>query len=44
MKIQAVCTSETSVAFQRATGRYIPEDCTLHNHHCENLSPTYVYV
>jgi hypothetical protein len=22
---------------QRTTRRYIPEDCTLHNHRCENL-------
>jgi hypothetical protein len=31
------CSSETSVTFQRATRRYIPEDSTLHNHRCENL-------
>jgi hypothetical protein len=30
-------TPETSVDFQRTTQRYIPEDLTLHNHHCENL-------
>jgi hypothetical protein len=29
--------AETSVDFQRTTWRYIPEDSTLHNHHCENL-------
>jgi hypothetical protein len=28
----------TSVDFQRTTWRYIPEDRTLHNHRCENLS------
>jgi hypothetical protein len=27
--------SETSIDFQRATRRYIPEDSTLHNHRCE---------
>jgi hypothetical protein len=26
--------SETSADFQRTTRRYIPEDKTLHNHHC----------
>jgi hypothetical protein len=26
-----------SVDFQRNTRLYIPEDSTLHNHHCENL-------
>jgi hypothetical protein len=25
------------VAAQRSTWRHIPEDDTLHNHHCENL-------
>jgi hypothetical protein len=35
--MEAICSSETSVDFQRTTRRYIPEDGTLHNHHCENL-------
>jgi hypothetical protein len=35
--MEAVCSSETSVASQRTTRRYIPEDSTLHNHRCENL-------
>jgi hypothetical protein len=32
-----LCSSETSVDFQRNTRRYIPEDSTLHKHRCENL-------
>jgi hypothetical protein len=35
--MEAICSSETSVDFQRITRRYIPEDSTLHNHRCENL-------
>jgi hypothetical protein len=30
-------TLKTSVDVQRTTRRYIPEDRTLHKHHCENL-------
>jgi hypothetical protein len=26
-----------NVYFHQTTRRYIPEDRTLHNHHCENL-------
>jgi hypothetical protein len=37
LKMEAVCSSETSVETQRTTRRRIPEDNTLHNHHCENL-------
>jgi hypothetical protein len=37
LKMEATCSSEMSVAFQRTTRRYIPEDRTLHNHRCENL-------
>jgi hypothetical protein len=37
LKMEATCSSETSVDFQRTTRRYIPEDKTLHNHRCENL-------
>jgi hypothetical protein len=44
MKIEAVCSSETSVDFQRATRSYIPEDSTPRNHRCENLkSSVYLY-
>jgi hypothetical protein len=29
LKMEAICSSETSVDFQRTTRRYIPEDSTL---------------
>jgi hypothetical protein len=32
MKMEAVCSSETSVDSQRTTRRYIPEDGTLQNY------------
>jgi hypothetical protein len=35
--MEATCSSETSVDFQRTTRRYIPEDGTRLNHRCENL-------
>jgi hypothetical protein len=35
--MEAVCSSETSVDFQRATRRYISEHTTLPNHRYENL-------
>jgi hypothetical protein len=35
--MEAICSSETSVGFQRTTLRYIPEDSIFHNHRCENL-------
>jgi hypothetical protein len=35
--MEAICSSETSVATQQITRRHIPEDDTLHNHRCENL-------
>jgi hypothetical protein len=37
LKMEAMCSSETSVGFQQTTRRYIPEDNILHNHRCENL-------
>jgi hypothetical protein len=37
LKMEAKCSSEISVDFQRTTDRHIPEDGTLHNHRCENL-------
>jgi hypothetical protein len=37
LKTEAVCSSETSAEFQQITWRYIPEDRTLHNYHCEYL-------
>jgi hypothetical protein len=35
--MEAACTSETSVDFQRTTRRHIPEDTTLHDHCYEGL-------
>jgi hypothetical protein len=37
LKMEAICSSETSVDIQQPTWRYIPEDSTLQNHRCENL-------
>jgi hypothetical protein len=39
LKIEAICSSKTSVDFQRTTQRYIPKQSNLHNHRCENLRP-----
>jgi hypothetical protein len=44
LKMEAICSSETSVDTERTTWRYIPEDGTLHNHRCENLKYFYVHV
>jgi hypothetical protein len=37
LKMEAICSSETSVETQRNTRCHIPEDDTLHNHRHENL-------
>jgi hypothetical protein len=37
LKMEATCSSETSVEFQRTTRHCIPEDRPLQNHRCENL-------
>jgi hypothetical protein len=37
LMLEATCSSETSVDFQRTTRRYIPEDRTLHKPRCKNL-------
>jgi hypothetical protein len=37
LKIEAICSSETSVYFQRTARHYIAQDSTLHNRSCENL-------
>jgi hypothetical protein len=37
LKMEEICSSETSVETQRTTRRYISEDGTLHNHRSENL-------
>jgi hypothetical protein len=39
LKMEAICSSETSVDTQQSTRRYIPEDGTFHNHRCANLKP-----
>jgi hypothetical protein len=44
LKMDATCSSETSVDFKRTTRRYIPEDRRpLHNHRCSNLK-SYIYL
>jgi hypothetical protein len=35
--MEAICSSETSVDFQRTTLRDISEDSTLRNRRCDNL-------
>jgi hypothetical protein len=35
--IEAVCSSETSIKFNRSSWSFIPEDRSLHNHRSENL-------
>jgi hypothetical protein len=42
--MEATCSSETSIEFQRTTRPYIPEDSNLHNHRCVNLTPYNVYL
>jgi hypothetical protein len=37
LKMETSCSSETSVAFQLTTRRYIQEHSTLHNHNWQNL-------
>jgi hypothetical protein len=37
VKMEAICSSETSVGFQRTTRRYIPDDITIRIYRCENL-------
>jgi hypothetical protein len=37
LKMDALCSSETSVVSQRTTRRYISEDRTLRNHRRKNL-------
>jgi hypothetical protein len=44
LKMEALCSSETSVATQQTTRHHIPEDYTLHNHHCENLKSYIVFL
>jgi hypothetical protein len=37
LKMEAICSSETSVSTEQTARRHISEDDTLHNHRCENL-------
>jgi hypothetical protein len=37
VKMEAICSSETSVETQQTTRLHIPKDDTLHSHGCENL-------
>jgi hypothetical protein len=37
LKMEAICSSETSVETQRTARRHIPEDDIFYNHRCENL-------
>jgi hypothetical protein len=37
LKMEAICSSETSVDTQRTTRSHFAEDDTLHNHLCVNL-------
>jgi hypothetical protein len=42
--MEAICSSEMSVATQQTTRRHIPEDDTLHNHRSENLKSYKFYM
>jgi hypothetical protein len=42
--MEARCSSETSVDFQRTTRRHIADDGILHNHRCEYLKPYTVFL
>jgi hypothetical protein len=39
LKMEAICSAEASIDFQRTIRRYIPEDITLHNQRRQNLKP-----
>jgi hypothetical protein len=43
LKMEAICSSETSFATQQTTRRHIPEDDTLHNHRSESLKSYILY-
>jgi hypothetical protein len=43
LKMEAICSSESSVDFQRTTRRYITEYRTLRHHHCENLKSNILF-
>jgi hypothetical protein len=44
LKMEAICSSETSVETQRTMRPHIPEDDTLHNHRCENLKSYMIHI
>jgi hypothetical protein len=44
LKLEAICSSKTSVATQQNTWCHIPEDDTLDNDHCENLKSIGILV
>jgi hypothetical protein len=44
LKMETICSSETSVDTQRTTWRYIPEDGTLHNHRCKNFKSYMLHI
>jgi hypothetical protein len=43
LKMETICSSETSVYCQRTTRRYISVDATVHNRRCENLK-SYIMI
>jgi hypothetical protein len=43
LKIEAICSSETSIDFHGTSRSYIPKDRTLHTHRCENFK-SYVNI
>jgi hypothetical protein len=43
LKMEAICSSETSIETQRTTRHHIPEYDTLHNYCCENLKSYIIY-
>jgi hypothetical protein len=42
--MEATCSSEVSVEFQRTARRYIPEDRPFRNHRCENLKSYKIFT
>jgi hypothetical protein len=42
--MEAACSSETPVDFQRTARPYILEDRSIHDHRCENLKSYNAYM
>jgi hypothetical protein len=42
--MEAICSSETSIATQQTTRRHIPEDDTLYNYHYSNIVYTLIIL